>query len=184
VRLARTLLKAVVVLAFAAAALGGAAALGSTLFEQPPRDAEEFAQRIAAASTRHERDGTPRTAEEKRYVRRVNSLCARYDARTDALAGRKRVAVLEGILRERRLFVARFRSLDAPARYAKPAQLLLAVEAEVQPALQAVAEALRSGASGPPPELKRKLDRLDAGYDVVLSDLEARKCTSEWADRH
>ena len=28
--------------------LGGAAALGSTLFEEPPRDAAEFAQRVAA----------------------------------------------------------------------------------------------------------------------------------------
>jgi hypothetical protein len=184
VRLARTLLKAAIVLAFAAAALGGAAALGSTLFEQPPRDAAEFAQRIEAGSTRHEREGTPRTAEEKRYVRRVNALCARYDAHTDALSGRKPAAILDGILRERRVFVGRFRSLDAPGRYAKPAQRLLAVEAEVQPTLQAVAEALRRGASEPPPALKRKLDRLDAGYDVLLRDLEARKCTSKWADRH
>src|SRR5687767_8223474 len=96
VRLARTLLKTVIVLAFAAAALGGAAALGSTLFEEPPRDAAEFAQRVAAGSTRHEQDGKPRTAEEKRYVRRVNSLCARYDASTDALAGRRPAAVLDG----------------------------------------------------------------------------------------
>jgi hypothetical protein len=184
VRLARTLLKAVIVLAFAAAALGGAAALGSTLFEQPPRDAEEFAQRIEAASARHEREGAPRTAEEKRYVRRVNALCARYDARTDALAGRKPAAILDGILRERRAFVERFGALDAPGRYGKPAQRLLAVETEVQPALQAVAEALRRGASEPPPALKRKLERLDAGYDVLLRDLDARKCTNEWADRH
>jgi hypothetical protein len=54
----------------------------------------------------------------------------------------------------------------------------------VQPALQAVAEALRRGASEPPPALKRKLERLDAGYDVLLRDLDARKCTNEWADRH
>jgi hypothetical protein len=184
VRLARSLLKAVIVLAFAAGALGGAAALGSTLFEEPPRDAAEFAQRIEAASERHEREGAPRTAEEKRFVRRVNALCARYDARTDALAGRKPAAILDGILRERQAFVERFRVLDAPGRYAKPAQRLLAVEAEVQPALRDVAEALRRGAAEPPPALKRKLDRLDAGYDVLLRDLDARKCTTEWADRH
>ena len=183
-RLARTLLKTVIVLAFAAAALGGAAALGSTLFEEPPRDAAEFAQRVAAGSTRHEQDGKPRTAEEKRYVRRVNSLCARYDARTDALAGRRQAAVLDGILRERHLFVARFKALDAPGRYAKPAQRLLAVEAEVQPAMQEIADALRAGASEPPPALQRKLERLDAGYDVLLRDLGARKCTTQWADRH
>jgi hypothetical protein len=184
VRLARTLLKTVVVLAFAAAALGGAAALGSTLFEEPPRDAAEFAQRVAAGSTHHERDGTPRTPDEKRYIRRVNSLCARYDARTDALSGRKPAAVLEGIIRERRLFVARFKALDAPGRFASAAERLLALEEEVQPALQDIAEALRAGASGPPPELQRELDRLDAGYDVLLRDLGARKCTTEWADRH
>jgi hypothetical protein len=184
VRLVRTLLKAAIVLAVAVAALGGAAALGSTLFEQPPRDAAEFAQRVAAASARHGQDGRPQTAEEKRYVRRVNSLCARYDARTDDLAGRRPAAVLEGILRERRLFVARFEALDAPGRYAKPARRLLAVEAEVQPALQELANALRAGASQPPPALRRRLERLDAGYEVLLRGLEARKCTSEWADWH
>ena len=183
-RFARSLLKAVVVLAFAAAALGGAAALGSTLFEQPPRDAAEFAQRIEAGSTRHEREGTPLTTAEKRYVRRVNALCARYDARTDTLAGRKPAAVLSGIVRERRTFVERFEALGTPDRFAKPAERLLAVEAEVQPLLQEVAEALRRGAAEPPPELKRRLEQLDAGYDVLLRDLRARKCTNEWADRH
>jgi hypothetical protein len=92
--------------------------------------------------------------------------------------------VLDGILNERRLFVARFKALDAPGRYGKPAQRLLAVEAEVQPALQEIADALRAGATEPPAALQRRLERLDAGYDVLLRDLGARKCTTEWADRH
>jgi hypothetical protein len=184
VRLARSLIKALIVLAVAAGTLGGAAALGSTLFEEPPRDAEEFAQRVAAGGTHHERDGKPRTAEEKRYVRRVNALCARYDASTDALVARTRAAALDAILRERRLFVARFRALDAPGRFAKPARHLLAVEVEALAALEEVVEAVRAGASAPPPELKRELDRLLAGYEVIVRDLGAHKCTEEWADRH
>ena len=51
-RLARPLLKLVIVLAIVAAALGGAVALASTLFEEPPRDAADFAARIEAGSER------------------------------------------------------------------------------------------------------------------------------------
>ena len=176
-RLARKLARIVFVLAVVAAALGGAVALGSSIFPSPPRDAAEFAERIAGGSQRGERA-------ERRYVRRLNALCARYDARTDALVGRPPVALLDGMVRERRAFVARFQTLEPPARYEQSAREFMALEDRVQPLLQQLADAFRAGASGPPPGLERKLDRLETGYDELLRELDARKCTSEWADRH
>ena len=73
-RLAQTLVKAAVILAVIAATLGGAVALGSTLFEAPPRDAAEFAARVEAGSTTRLR--RKRTAAERRYILEVGELCA------------------------------------------------------------------------------------------------------------
>ncbi len=75
VRLAQTLVKALLILAVIAATLGGAVALGSTLFEPPPSDAAEFAARVAAGST-HAPAPERRSAAERRYILAVSELCA------------------------------------------------------------------------------------------------------------
>ena len=77
-RLARPLLKLITVLAIVAAAFGGAVALASTLFEGPPRDAAEFAARVAAGS-KHAKPPERATAAERRYVLDLNDLCDRTD---------------------------------------------------------------------------------------------------------
>ena len=79
-RLAQTLVKAAVILALIAATLGGAVALGSTLFEAPPRDAAEFAARVEAGST-HAPPAVRRTAAERRYILDVSELCAKRNER-------------------------------------------------------------------------------------------------------
>ena len=76
VRLAQTLVKAAVILALIAATLGGAVALGSTLFEAPPRDAAEFAARIEAGST-HAPPSAKHSVDERRYILAVSELCAK-----------------------------------------------------------------------------------------------------------
>ena len=95
VRLAQTLAKAGVILAVIAVALGGAVALGSTLFEAPPRDAAEFAARIeAGARTRPPHKRSTRSSAAL-HPRAVSDLCADRNERlrdleTRGLRGRPR----------------------------------------------------------------------------------------------
>jgi hypothetical protein len=88
----------------AAAALGGAAALGSNLFESPPRDAAEFAERVEAGSThidpnrkrpvvqkKHGKKAQKRVpaaqlAAERRYARTLNGWCVQQERDVAALA--------------------------------------------------------------------------------------------------
>lgn len=97
------LVKTLGVAVLAAAVLGGAAALGSNLFESPPRDAEEFAERVEAGSThidpnrkpvvvpkKHEKTAHPvaerkPTAAERRYVRTMNAWCVQQEKDVAAL---------------------------------------------------------------------------------------------------
>ena len=109
VRLARKLLKTVVVLAVAAAALGGAAALGSSLFERPPRDAAEFAARAGGAGGA----GAPARADarrparaKRRYVRALEASCRQQLEDVEALGRPGTLAELETYL-ERVLALAR-----------------------------------------------------------------------------
>jgi hypothetical protein len=88
----------------AAAALGGAAALGSNLFETPPRDAAEFAERVEAGSThidpnrkrpavqkKHGKKATQKRvsaaqlAAERRYARTLDSWCVQQEREVAAL---------------------------------------------------------------------------------------------------
>jgi hypothetical protein len=100
---AKKLFKALVVLVVVTAALGGAAALGSTLFENPPRDAAEFAEWIEAGSrhidpnrkppkAKQKRSGreeprkrTGPTAAERRYGRTLSAWCVEQERDVDAL---------------------------------------------------------------------------------------------------
>ena len=114
VRLARKLLKTVVVLAVAAAALGGAAALGSSLFERPPRDAAEFAARAggetngagAAATPAGANERRPGARAKRRYVRALEASCRQQLEDVEALGRPGTLAELETYL-ERVLALAR-----------------------------------------------------------------------------
>ena len=97
-RLVQTLAKAVVILAVIAATLGGAVALGSTLFESPPRDAAEFAARVEAGST-YAPPAETRTAAERRYILAVGELCAERNEQVHDLEERVPAADSVGRLR-------------------------------------------------------------------------------------
>lgn len=114
-RLARKLAKTVIVLAVAAAALGGAVALGSTLFERPPRDAAEFAARADGVAATGRRAGTALPAGKRRstaakararYVRALDASCRRQIGEFEALGRPQTLAELETYL-ERVLALAR-----------------------------------------------------------------------------
>jgi hypothetical protein len=100
------LVKVVGAASLAAAALGGAAALGSNLFQAPPRDAAEFADWVEAGSTHidpnrkrppietKERKKAPKKhvsaaqlAAERRYGRTLNGYCIQQERDVAALAG-------------------------------------------------------------------------------------------------
>lgn len=134
--MAKKLFKALVVLVVVIAALGGAAAVGSTLFENPPRDAAEFAEWIEAGSrhidpnrkppkAKKTRSGKaePRrhagpTAAERLYGRTLSAWCVQQERDVDALGypydGEAWIASWIALSRSWR---ARVATLDAPRRF-------------------------------------------------------------------
>jgi hypothetical protein len=119
VRLARPLLKLITVLAIVAAAFGGAVALASTLFEGPPKDAADFAQRIEDGS-QHAKPPERSTAAERQYVLDLNDLCARTDeAYEDARRNQAGKARLQRLRSWRAVFAGfdrEFKALTPPKR--------------------------------------------------------------------
>jgi hypothetical protein len=177
-RLVRRLFKLLVVVAAAAAVLGGAAALGSTLFEAPPRDAAEFAARVAAGS---ERSKPERTRAEARYVRKLNALCSRVNGNFEALPRphglEEFVPYLESWQRLYRRFDADFRALPAPPRFRADARRIVELD---RAALRVGAAAERAARRGHrhsfsvSVEESRKLDR---SFDRVMRRIGATVCT-------
>jgi hypothetical protein len=132
---AKKLFKALVVLALVVAALGGAAAVGSTLFANPPRDAAEFAEWIEAGSRHidpnrkppkakkkpadraHKKPAGP-TAAERRYGRTLGAWCIEQERDVAALGypydGETWVARWVDLSRSWR---ARVAALAAPPRF-------------------------------------------------------------------
>lgn len=112
-----------------AAVLGGAAALGGTLFESPPRDLAEFKKRVDAGSVhidpnrarpekprRAEKAGTVKTAArpteaERRYARTLNAWCVQQEDDVEALGTLYDVGDYLSLSRSWR---ARVASLEAP----------------------------------------------------------------------
>jgi hypothetical protein len=119
VRLARPFLKLITVLAIVAAAFGGAVALASTLFEGPPRDAAEFAERIEDGSE-HAEPPERATAAERQYVLDLNDLCERTDeAYLETRRNQAGKARLQRLRSWRAVFAdfdRRFRALEPPKR--------------------------------------------------------------------
>jgi hypothetical protein len=139
------LVKVVVAAGLAAAALGGAAALGSNLFEAPPRDAAEFAEWVDAGSTHvdpnrkrpvaepketkkaaKKRVSAAELAAERRYGRTLNGYCIQQERDVAALAGGWYADdYLDRLLALSRSWRARVAALRPPPRFqAKAARYL------------------------------------------------------------
>ncbi|MGH3037123.1 MAG: hypothetical protein ACRDMU_08070 [Gaiellaceae bacterium] len=177
-RLVRTLLKAVVVLAFAAAALGGAAALGSTLFEEPPRDAADFAQRVQAAS---ERTGdTKRTKAERRYARALNALCLRQRPAEEALGTPKSVAEIPAWYRRAKPVFRRHRAQFAarrpPRSYRDEVAELLALERRAIRLFDRLVARLGAGDRAAFDEMRLGSERLSGRSEQLLVALGGLGC--------
>lgn len=128
------LVKTLGVAVLAAAALGGAAALGSNLFDGPPRDAAEFAERVEAGSKhidpnrkpvvgpkKHTKTARPAaerkpTAAERRYVHTMNAWCLQQEKDVAALQPLYGEDPLDAYLSLSRRWRARVADLAAPPR--------------------------------------------------------------------
>ncbi|MGH3091047.1 MAG: hypothetical protein ACRDOG_01765 [Gaiellaceae bacterium] len=177
-RLVRRLFKILVVVAAAAAVLGGAAALGSTLFEGPPKDAAEFAERVASGS---ERSRPERTHAEARYVRRLNALCTRMNRDFDALprpGGLEEFGTYleswQGLVRS---FDADFRALPAPPRYRADARRIVELDRAALRVGAAGERAARRGHRHAFGVSAAEGKRLDRSFDRVMRRIGASVCT-------
>jgi hypothetical protein len=182
VRLAQTLVKAAVILALIAATLGGAVALGSTLFEPPPRDAAEFAARVEAGST-HAPPAVKRTATERRYILDVDELCAKRNERLRQLETRVSeadpVATLRGWRAIHADYAADFASLAPPRVFRATATRAKALDRSM---LALAAAALEARSSGDREEFETKAratELLGQQHDAVMIQLEAPVCAAE-----
>jgi hypothetical protein len=179
VRLVQTLVKAGLILAVIAAALGGAVALGSTLFEAPPRDAAEFAARVEAGST-HAAPTQKRTAEERAYVLALSDLCAERNERLRGLEHRVKSADLIGRLRGwRTIFAAYsedFAALEPPRRYQAAADRVGDLGTAMLDLTDRAFEAKRTGDLQGYEAKTRAAELLDARYDQAVLHLDAPAC--------
>jgi hypothetical protein len=181
VRLAQTLVKAAVILAIIAATLGGAVALGSTLFESPPRDAAEFAARIEAGST-HAPPAETRTAAERRYVLEVSELCAEQNERIRDLervvSSADKVGRLRGWRRIHADYAEDFLALAPPKRFDQVAARASSLDEGMLELADGALEARRTGdREGFEAKLKAG-ELLRARYNQTMRDLDAPVCTA------
>jgi hypothetical protein len=138
------LVKALGAAGLAAAALGGAAALGNNLFEAPPRDAAEFAEWVEAGSIHidpnrkrpvaqkkkakaaKKRVSPAQLAAERRYGRTLNGYCIQQERDVAELAGGWYAQdYLDRVLTLSRSWRVRVAALSPPPRFrAKAARYL------------------------------------------------------------
>jgi hypothetical protein len=181
VRLVQTLVKATLILAVIAVTLGGAVALGSTLFEPPPRDAAEFAARVEAGST-HASPTAKRTETERRYILAVGELCAKRNERLRDLELRvheaDRVARLRAWRAIQADYAARFRGLKPPRVFRNQAARAVALEQSMIDLADSALEARRSGDRDGFETKRRAVELLGEQYDAAMVRLEAPVCTA------
>ena len=180
-RLAQTLVKAAVILAIIAATLGGAVALGGTLFDPPPRDAADFAARVEAGS-RHAPPPEARTAAQRRYVLAVGELCAERNEQVRDLEREVSAADEVGKARGWRRIEAEhaedFEALKAPKRYRSTAERMKTLDLAM---LDLTDEALEARRVGDRELFEAKLaaaELLDARYDEAASALGVPVCAA------
>jgi hypothetical protein len=181
VRLVQTLVKAGLILAVIAATLGGAVALGSTLFDAPPRDAAEFAAQIEAGST-HAPPTQKRTADERRYVLDLGDLCAARNERLRGLERRVKSVDVVGRLRGWRAIFADysegFAALAPPRRYQAAADRVGDLGQAMLDLTDGALEAKRAGDREGFEAKTRAAELLDARYDQAVLHLDAPACVT------
>jgi len=182
VRLAQTLVKAAVILALIAATLGGAVALGSTLFEAPPRNAAEFAARVEAGST-HAPPAVRRTVAERRYILEVSELCAKRNERVLDLELRISEADQVGWLRAWRAihadYSADFEALTPPRVFRDGAARAIALDQSLLDLADGALEARRSGDRDEFDTKVEAAELLGEQSDAAMLRLEAPVCAAE-----
>ena len=182
VRLAQTLVKAVSILAVIAVTLGGAVALGSTLFEPPPRNAAEFAARVEAGST-HAPPAEKPTATERRYVLAVGELCAKRNERLRDLALQvseaDRVATLRGWRAIQADYAAGFEALAPPRLFREDAARAAALERSMIELADGALAARSSGDRDGFETKTRAVELLGQQYDAAMLRLQAPVCAAE-----
>ncbi|MGH3043424.1 MAG: hypothetical protein ACRDM2_01735 [Gaiellaceae bacterium] len=180
-RLARPLLKLITVLVIVAAAFGGAVALASTLFEKPPRDAEEFAARIDAAS-KHAQPPERSSAAERRYVLALNDLCDRTDEAYDDLqrnaAGKARLQRLRAWRQVFARFDREFRALTPPKRDRLDAATIVRLDGSTLALTDGAIAALRAGDEDGYDAKVAATELIDSRFDETMRRLGAPSCTS------
>jgi hypothetical protein len=181
VRLAQTLVKAALILVVIALALGGAVALGSTLFEAPPRDAAEFAARVEAGS-RHAEPAEKRTAAERRYVLELGELCAERNERLGDLE--RTVAEADRVRRLRSWravfadYAEDFAALRPPRRYRADATRAAALAQGMLDLANGALEARRGGDRESFETKTRGVELLAARHDRAMLRLDAPVCAA------
>jgi hypothetical protein len=182
VRLVQTLVKAGLILAVIAATLGGAVALGSTLFEAPPRDAAAFAAQVEAGST-HVVPARKRTAAERRYVLALTDVCFDRNERLRALERRVKSVDVVGRLRGWRaifaVYAEDFAALTAPPRYQAVADRVNDLGQAMLDLSDGALEAKRAGDREGFEAKTRAVELLDARYDQAVLHLGAPSCATE-----
>lgn len=195
-RLVNVLGKVLVVAGVAGGMLGGAAALGSTLFEAPPRDAAEFAERVEAGSTHWddlettEAKGTKaasdkrrRTPAERRYARKLNAMCLRHEREANAVPRPQSEAELRAWFEALVPLFERqeneYRALTPPATYKTEAARLLTLSDSGLRVVEQVAAALRRGETKAVAPMLAKLDALGRRSDAIFRRIGARACLSD-----
>jgi hypothetical protein len=180
-RLARPLLKLVTVLAIIAAAFGGAVALASTLFEGPPRDAAEFAARVAAASE-HASPPERSSAAERRYVLDLNDLCARTDEAYDELrrnaAGKARLQRLRSWRQVFARFDREFRELTPPKRDRVEAAAIVRYDRATLGLTEGAIAALQARDENGYAAKVAATELIDARFDETMRRLGAPPCAT------
>lgn len=181
-RLAQTLVKAVSILVVIAVTLGGAVALGSTLFEPPPRDAAEFAARVEAGST-HAPPAEKRTAAERRYLLAVGELCAKRNERLRDLelrvAAADRVARLRGWRAIRADYAEGFEALAPPRLFREDATRAAALDRSMIELADGALDARSSGDRDGFDTKTRAVELLGQQYDAAMLRLQAPVCAAE-----
>jgi hypothetical protein len=181
-RLAQTLAKAIVILAVIAATLGGAVALGSTLFDSPPRNAAEFAARVEAGST-HAAPAAKRSAAERSYIIELSELCADRADRLRDLERRVKESDELGSLRGRRAILAAFTrdfaALAPPRRFRADAREAALLDQGMLDLDDGALAARRAGDRETYEDKLRAAELLEERSDRVMLRLEAPACAAE-----
>jgi hypothetical protein len=201
----KTLVKVLALAALAASALGGAAALGSTLFQSPPRDAAEFAARVDEGSTHwddlesDEAEATPaatkpvrrtwkgRPVAERRFLRALDRICLDSSQKLDGLEkprrARARAAYLTRWLHVSARYQKRARKLDRPKRLERRTGQLLGLWDDAEARVRELRKVVRRHDSFLMLLLMDELDSIGQQTQGVADSLDITSCLPrEFAD--